>query len=37
MRTQHEEAQHLQIIFLTDFTDGKEISEGFGHLLVVDI
>ena len=37
MCAQHKEAQHLQIVFLTDFTDGKEISEGFGHLLVIDV
>ena len=37
MGTEHEETQYLQIIFLGDFTNGKEIAQGFGHLSVVDV
>ena len=37
MGVQHEEAQHLQVIFLADLADGKEVAKGLGHLPVVDI
>ena len=37
MGTEHEETQYLQIIFLGDFTNGKEIAQGFGHLHVINI
>lgn len=37
MGTEHKETQYLQIIFLGDFTNGKEIAQGFGHLHVINI
>ena len=37
MGAQHEEAQHLEVVFLTDLADREEIPQGFGHLLIVNI
>ena len=37
MCAQHEETKHLQIIFLADLTNSKEIAQRFGHLTVINI
>ena len=37
MGAEHEETQYLQIIFLSNITDSKEVSKRFGHLLIVNI
>ena len=37
MRAEHEETQHLQIIFFTNLPDGEEIAQGFAHFLIVDV
>ena len=37
MGAQHEETQHLKIVFLTDLTNSKEIAQRFAHLPVVDV
>ena len=37
MGAEHEETQHLQIILFTDFTDRKEIAQGFRHFPVVNV
>ena len=37
MCVQHEETKHLQIIFLADLTNSKEIAQRFGHLTVINI
>ena len=37
MSAQHEETQHLKIVFLADLTNSKEIAQRFAHLcLAVD-
>ena len=37
MSAQHEETQHLKIVFLADLTNSKEIAQRFAHLPVVDV
>ena len=37
MGAEHEETQHLQVIFFTDLPDGEEITQGFAHFcLTID-
>ena len=37
MCAQHKETEYLEIIFLADLADSEEVSERFGHFLIVDI
>ena len=37
MCVEHEEPQHLQIVFLRNLTHGKEVAKRFGHLAVVNV
>ena len=37
MGAEHEEAQYLQVVFFTDFPYCKEIPQGFGHFLIINI
>ena len=37
MGAEHKEPQHLQIVLLADLPHGKEVAQGLGHLLVVNV
>ena len=37
MRAEHEETQHLQIVFLCNLTNCKEVAQRFGHLHIINI